>query len=179
MAPASRGARSDLETGDSFGPYRLEAELGEGGMGRVFRARRATDGGVVALKVLKGALLGDEQQARRFVHEARAAREVSHPHLLEVLDAGQVEGRRYLAMRYVEGRSLSEHLEAVGRLELREAARIVKQVASALDALHAAGLVHRDVKPSNVMLDAERGALLTDFGLAKGRDYTALTRARS
>lgn len=177
MAPALRGARGDLQAGDSFGPYHLEAELGEGGMGRVFLARREADGALVALKVLKGALLSDEQQARRFIREARAAREVVHAHLLEVLDAGQVDGRRYLAMRYVAGRSLAEHLEDVGALGLREAVKIVKHVASALDALHAAGLVHRDVKPSNVMLDAERGALLTDFGLAKGRDYTALTRA--
>src|SRR3712207_5299477 len=91
----------ELAVGDDFGPYRIEAILGEGGMGQVFQARREADGTLVALKVVKAALRRDEQSAARFAREARAAREVAHRHLVDVLDAGEVEGRRYVAMRYV------------------------------------------------------------------------------
>ena len=175
--PVSRtGQWRDLTIGETLGPYRLEAELGEGGMGRVFRARRDPDGAVVALKVLKGALAGEDAHARRFLREARAAREVAHRHLVELLDAGEADGRAYIAMRYVAGRSLGDRIQEEGPLPVADAVRIVAEVAAGLDALHAAGLVHRDVKPSNILLDDERGAMLTDFGLAKRRDYSALTR---
>ncbi len=163
-----------LQPGDAFGDYVVDEQLGEGGMGIVFRAIRE-DGAVVALKVLKPGLVADPNAARRFAREARAAGEVDHPHLIDVIEAGDVDGTGFLAMRYVPGRSLDDRIRDQGPLPLEDTTRIVAEIASALDALHAAGLVHRDVKPSNILLDAERGALLTDFGLAKRRDYSMLT----
>ena len=164
-----------LQPGEELGPYRLEDVLGEGGMGQVFRARRHDDGLVVALKVMKPSMTGKEQ-ARRFLREARAAGTVDHPNLVGVLDTGEADGRPYIAMRLVEGRSLDERIQAEGALPIGDTVRIVHHIARALDALHRADLVHRDIKPSNVMLDAETGACLTDFGLARGGDYSALTR---
>ncbi len=163
-----------LKPGDAFGEYVIDDQLGEGGMGIVFRAIRE-DGAVVALKVIKPGLVADERTARRFAREARAAGEVDHPHLIDVLDAGDVDGVGYLAMHYVPDKSLDDRIRADGPLSVADTTRIVSQIASALDALHAAELVHRDVKPSNILLDQERGALLTDFGLAKRRDYSMLT----
>ena len=173
MAPSEPDPRG-LKPGDAFGEYVIDGQLGEGGMGIVFRAIR-DDGALVALKVIKPGLVRDEKTARRFAREARAAGEVDHPHLIDVLDAGDIDGIGYLAMRYVPGKSLDDRIQAHGPLPVEDTTRIVAEIASALDALHAAGLVHRDVKPSNILLDEERGALLTDFGLAKRRDYSMLT----
>ena len=177
LAPC-RSAASPIparcKPGDAFGEYVIDGQLGEGGMGIVFRAIRE-DGDVVALKVIKPGLVADEKTARRFAREARAAGEVDHPHLIDVLDAGDIDGIGYLAMRYVAGKSLDDRIQANGPLPVEDTMRVVAEIASALDALHAAGLVHRDVKPSNILLDDERGALLTDFGLAKRRDYSMLT----
>jgi len=160
----------------TLGPYRLGAVLGEGTMGVVYKATRS-DGEVVALKVLKLALAEDETYRQRFRHEARAAQEVQHAHLIPVLDAGVADGRAYLAVAYVAGRSLAEQLQAEGPLAVIDVARIAAQLGAALDALHRRGLVHRDVKPANVMVAKDAGAALTDFGLAKGTGYTVLTRA--
>lgn len=160
----------------TLGPYRLGAVLGEGTMGVVYKATRS-DGEVVALKVLKLALAEDETYRQRFRHEARAAQEVQHAHLVPVLDAGVADGRAYLAVAYVAGRSLAEQLQAEGPLAVIDVARIAAQLGAALDALHRRGLVHRDVKPANVMVAKDAGAALTDFGLAKGTGYTVLTRA--
>jgi len=160
----------------TLGPYRLGAVLGEGTMGVVYKATRS-DGEVVALKVLKPALAEDETYRQRFRHEARAAQEVQHAHLVPVLDAGVADGRAYLAVAYVAGRSLAEQLQAEGPLAVIDVARIAAQLGAALDALHRRGLVHRDVKPANVMIAKDAGAALTDFGLAKGTGYTVLTRA--
>lgn len=160
----------------TLGPYRLGAVLGEGTMGVVYKATRS-DGEVVALKVLKPALAEDETYRQRFRHETRAAQEVQHPHLVPVLDAGVADGRAYLAVAYVAGRSLAEQLQAEGPLAVIDVVRIAAQLGAALDALHRRGLVHRDVKPANVMVAKDAGAALTDFGLAKGTGYTVLTRA--
>ena len=177
MAPSQPPSAPDLRAGDEFGGYRVEALLGEGGMGQVYRARSLADGTVVALKVMKRSLMGTDDHDRRFLREVRAAREIVHRHLVEVLDAGAVEGRRYLVMSYVPGRSLADRIDQGGALPVDDVLQIVAQVASGLDALHAAGLVHRDVKSSNILLDEARGAVLADFGLAKHRDYSLLTRA--
>jgi serine/threonine-protein kinase len=170
-------ARTALGPGDTLGAYRLEAPLGEGSAGIVFRARREPDGEVVALKVLRQELAGDLVQRRRFEREATVALELRHRHLVPVLDAGEAGSHLYLASAYVEGRSLAARLATGGPLTLDELLRLVAELASGLDALHRAGLVHRDVKPENVLLDREDRALLTDFGLAKGRAHTVLTRA--
>jgi serine/threonine protein kinase len=175
-SPAVAGRGGDLGPGDRIGSYLLEEVLGEGGMGIVFRAVRDGDGDVVALKVLRRELSHDETYRRRLIHEARAAGEVRHRRLVPVLDAGQDGDRSYLAVAFVSGRSLEQRIQDEGPLPLADMARLVAQVAGGLDALHQAELVHRDVKPSNVMLDQNRDASLTDFGLAKGRAYTVLTR---
>jgi serine/threonine-protein kinase len=167
---------SDLGSGDRLGPYRLEERLGEGGMGVVFRAVHEPDGVEVALKILRVEFSSDETFRRRFVHEARAAGEVRHKHLVPITDAGEVDGRPYLAVAYVEGRTLEDRLANDGQMPLEEIVKVVAHVASGLDALHTAGIVHRDVKPSNVIIDPTGSAKLTDFGLAKGRTYTVLTK---
>jgi serine/threonine protein kinase len=170
---------AELQPGDVFGPFRLDRVLGRGGMGIVFRATRLADGEVVALKVLRGELSGDAVFRRRFLHEARAAGSVTNRHLVPIVDAGEVDGHQYLAARCVDGISLEQRIRAEGALPVGDVVRMVAEIASGLDALHAAGLVHRDVKPANIMLDESRGALLTDFGLSKGRAYTVLTEPGS
>ena len=167
---------ADLETGQRLGAYRLEERLGEGGMGVVFRAVHEPEGDEVALKVLRAELSADETFRQRFVHEARAAGEVRHKHLVPITDAGEAEGRPYLAVAFVRGQTLEARLASVRPLPLPDMVRVVAHVASGLDALHAGGIVHRDVKPSNVMIDETGSASLTDFGLAKGRAYTVLTK---
>jgi serine/threonine protein kinase len=166
---------ADLETGARLGAYRLEERLGEGGMGVVFRAVREPEGEEVALKVLRAELSADETFRRRFVHEARAAGAVRHKHLVPITDAGEAAGRPYLAVEFVPGKTLEQTL-ASGPLPIPDMVRVVAHVASGLDALHNAGIVHRDVKPSNVILEESGSANLTDFGLAKGRAYTVLTK---
>ena len=169
-------ARPSLQPGDRVGPFRLEELLGEGAMGLVYRAVREPGGETVALKVLKRALSRDSIYRQRFLREAEVAKQVEHKHLVPVVEAGEDDGVNYLAMQYVEGGSLDERIEASGPLPLRESVRVTAEVASGLDALHREGLVHRDVKPSNIMLDRAGGAALTDFGLARGPAFTVLTK---
>ena len=171
----SAGPPADqLAAGDRLGPFRLEELLGAGGMGIVFRATRE-DGAEVALKVLREELAGDETFRRRFDHEARSASLVRSPHLVGVLDVGEAGGRYYLASELVHGRTLDERVREDGPLPLGDVTRVAGEVAAGLEALHAAGIVHRDVKASNVLLRDDVTALLTDFGLAKGEAYTVLT----
>jgi serine/threonine protein kinase len=163
-----------LEVGHRLGPYRIEARLGQGGMGIVFRALH-DDGRTVALKVLRDELGADEAFRRRLAREARAAAEVSHPNLATVLEAGEAGDRLYLAVRYVDGRSLAERLAAGGPLPVDELVRLAAEVGAGLDALHRRGIVHRDVKSANILLAADGTAVLGDFGLAKSRAWTVLT----
>jgi serine/threonine-protein kinase len=175
MSFMSEGAGHELQVGDQLGPYRLDELLGEGGMGLVFKATRESDGEVVALKVMRFELIEDPVFGRRFEQEARAAAEVSEPHLVPVLEAGQADGRRYLASKFIDGKTLDELLDE-GPLELADTAKYTQQVGAGLNALHEAGIVHRDLKPSNIIIDTSGTAMLTDFGLAKGRAYTVLTK---
>ena len=169
-------ARPGLQPGDSVGPFRLQQLLGEGAMGLVYRARREPEGDTVALKVLKRALSRDTIYRQRFLREAEVAKQVEDRHLVPVVEAGEDDGVHYLAMQYVDGGSLDDRIEANGPLAPREALRVSAEVAAGLDALHREGLVHRDVKPSNIMLDREGHAALTDFGLARGPAFTVLTK---
>jgi serine/threonine-protein kinase len=169
-----RDSPRELESGDEFAGYHLEALLGEGAMGLVFRAVR--NGDAVALKVLRRELGEDAVFVQRFGQEARAAGEVVHPSLVPILEAGEADGRPFLAVRYAEGGTLEERVERRGPLGLEEMVRLAGQLAGGLDALHEAGLVHRDVKASNVVFDADGNGMLTDFGLARGPAYTVLTR---
>ena len=163
-----------LRAGDRVGPYRLERYLGQGAVATVFKAVR-DDGRIVALKVLKEKLSADAVYQKRFVHEARAASEVQSHHLVPIVDAGEADGKHYLAQAFIPGRSLADRIEAESQVPLDDVLRIAAEVGAGLDALHAGGLVHRDIKPSNIMLDEAGSALLTDFGLAKGPAYTVLT----
>ena len=168
--------RSGPNEGDRLGGYLLEERLGEGGMGVVFRAVRESDGEVVAVKVLRVELAEDELYVQRFEREGRSASGLVHPHLVSVLDRGVDDGRRYLVTRYVEGASLDEVL-GQGVLTGGGVVRLASGIGSALDALHRTGLVHRDVKPSNIIVDTGGRSLLTDFGVARGEADTALTAA--
>lgn len=154
-----------------FGPYRLEELLGRGGMGEVYRAFHTEQERVVALKLLLPALSNDDVFRRRFLRESRLAARLTDPHVIPVHGWGEVDGRLYLDMRFVEGEDLSELLGRCGALPPARAVDIVEQVASALDAAHGMDLVHRDVKPSNVLLAASGGAdgfaYLADFGIAR------------
>ena len=171
----SGGTRRELEPGDKLGGYTLEESLGEGGMGLVFRAR-AEDGREVALKVLKIELAGDLVFQHRFRQEARAAAEVHDPHLVPIIEAAEADGRHYLAVDYVPGGSLGDRISESTTLGIAELVRVISEVAAGLDALHGAGIVHRDIKPHNILFSADGTAMLTDFGLAKGPAYTVLTR---
>ncbi|MDP9285019.1 MAG: serine/threonine protein kinase [Actinomycetota bacterium] len=163
----------DPRPGDRVGPYLLEDEIGRGSMGTVYRALR-DDGSRVALKVLPAGLAEDETFRRRFEREGRIASSLAHPNVVEVLESGVADGRGFLATRLVEGLSLAQRLEG-GPLPGPDVVRIVSEVAAALDVLHERGLVHRDVKPGNIMLNERGAAALTDFGLARSAADTVLT----
>lgn len=167
--------RRELAAGDVLGGYRLEEQLGEGGMGLVFRAVRESDGATVAIKVLKAAFVDDELYKQRFLHEGRAAMDVRHENLVPIFEAGEVDGRHFLAVAYVAGPTLQEHIKGEGPLPVDEIVHLASGLAAGLDALHEREIVHRDLKSSNVLL-ADRTAMLTDFGLAKGAGYTVLTK---
>jgi serine/threonine protein kinase len=167
----------ESEPGDRIGSYRIEARVGEGGAGIVYRAIREPDGGVVALKLLRAALAHDTILLRRFEHEIRAARAIRHANLVAVLDSGMLGERPYVVTRFMEGGSLATRIRHRGPLPPLEAATVISQVAAGLDALHEAGIVHRDVTPGNVLLEADGTAALADFGLARSPHDTALTKA--
>ena len=146
------------------GRYLLETELATGGVGTVFRARSRDTGERVAVKVLHPA--PDEETRRRFEQEARLGETFNHVNVVRVLDHGRHDGRDFLVMELVEGESLAD-LAATGAVELEDAVSIVREVARAVEALHRHGIIHRDVKPGNIMIDARGRAILTDFGFAK------------
>ncbi len=159
---------------EGIGPYALGRLLGEGATAHVFRAREA-GGPEVVVKVLKPEAAADRVARRRFLREARAASAISHRHLVPVLDVGESDGRPWLAMPFLAGGSLAGRLGS-GRLGLDETIRLAAELGAALDSLHDAGILHRDVKPSNVLFDEAGRAALADFGIATGRDFTVLTR---
>src|SRR4051794_8690695 len=150
--------------------YRVEALIGRGGMGDVYRAVDERLGRPVALKVLNDGVASDERYRARLLEESRRAASLDHPNVVPVYEAGEADGRLFLAMRYVPGTDLKALLRREGVLAPRRALAIAAQVADALDAAHRRGLVHRDVKPSNVLLDQADGrehAYLADFGLTQ------------
>jgi hypothetical protein len=168
-----------LAAGSVVAGYRVESRIGVGGMAMVFRARDESLGRTVALKVLAPTFADDTAFRERFIRESRAAAVVDHPHIIPVYGAGEFEGVLYIAMRFVAGGDLRALLQREGPLPPSRAAFLLSPLASALDAGHAAGLVHRDVKPANVLIDTSPGRpdhlYLSDFGLAKGNASTGLT----
>jgi hypothetical protein len=153
----------------AIGRYEVLAVLGEGGMGTVYKAHDPQLRRLVAVKVPRfdGPQTARAVALQRFLREAHAAAGVRHPHVCPIHDVGEHDGLPFVVMDYVEGRSLAERLEAGHFADCRAAAALVRQVADALDAVHARGLVHRDLKPGNILLDTGGRALLTDFGLAR------------
>jgi len=163
----------ELSPGDVFAGCRIEAVLGRGGMGVVYRALQLDLGRPVALKVIASDRAADPGFRERFQRESRLAASFDHPHVVPVHGAGEEDGELYIVMRYVRGSDLHQLVKREGRLAPERAAAIVAQVGSALDAAHAAGLVHRDVKPGNVLLAGggeEEHGYLSDFGLTRRID---------
>jgi serine/threonine protein kinase len=160
--------------GPRFGPYVLTAELGRGGMGVVYRAYDTVKGRTVALKVLVPELAADRLFRDRFRRESRRAARLSEPHIIPIHDYGQIDGQLFIDMRLVEGIDLETLLARDGALPPTAASWVVAQVASALDAAHAGGLVHRDVKPSNILITGHGQSMpfayLIDFGIARSVD---------
>ncbi len=161
--------------GTRFGPYELRSLIGTGGMGEVYRAYDTRKGRMVALKLLRPEMGADPGFQERFRRESRLAARLQEPHVIPVHDFGDIDGVLFIDMRLVEGRSLKDLLRERGALEPAQAASITAQVASALDAAHADGLVHRDVKPENVLLTPDNFAYLVDFGIAYAGGDPSLT----
>ncbi|MHA7652359.1 serine/threonine-protein kinase [Mycobacterium sp. ML4] len=161
----------------SFGRYQLQGLLGRGGMGQVYRAYDTQTDRVVAIKVLPPNLVEDKEFEHRFRREARTAASLNDPHVVPIHSFGEIDGRLYVDMRLVEGRDLSRFIaENGGRLSAEQTVAIIEQVAAALDSAHRAGLVHRDVKPSNILVaNARNFVYLIDFGIARATTDTALT----
>jgi Protein kinase domain len=162
--------------------YRIEARVGRGGMGEVYRAEQLNLGRKVALKILRPDLAADDGFRRRFLRESRIAAGIDHPNIIPIYEAGEDDGLLYIAMRYVEGLDLATVLDREGRIGLARTMAILSQVGHALDAAHARGLVHRDVKPANILLAPAAGGAsehcyLCDFGLIKEMDATGTLTA--
>jgi serine/threonine-protein kinase len=160
--------------GTPFGRYRLVELLGSGGMGEVWRAYDTGTDRVVALKVLPPHLAQDPAFEQRFRREAHAAARLHNPHIVPIHDYGEIDGRLFVDMRLIEGRDLQAVLTD-GPLEPAKAVAVVEQVAGALQSAHKAGLIHRDVKPPNILLDEDDYAYLIDFGIARAAAETRLT----
>lgn len=155
--------------------YALEQKIGEGGMARVYRGRDLRLDRRVAIKVLHPQYASDPGFLRRFQHEAQAAAGLNHPGIVDVFDVGQDGDIQYIVMEYVDGSDLKTLLLRNGALPVDDAVQIAEQVASALDAAHHAGLVHRDIKPQNIIITPEGRAVVTDFGIAKSQLSTSVT----
>src|SRR5215469_15562853 len=154
-----------LTSGIKLGPYEITAPLGAGGMGEVYRARDNRLGRDVAIKVLPAHFCSDPVRRQRFEREARTISRLNHPHICVLYDVGQQDGIEYLVMECVEGETLEKRLEK-GPLPVEQVVKIGAEVADALDKAHRSGVVHRDLKPGNIMLTST-GTKLLDFGLAK------------
>jgi serine/threonine protein kinase len=171
------GGSAQLAAGSEFDGFRIEQTLGHGGMGIVYLATEVRLDRLVALKVIRPELAGEESFRARFRSETLTAASVEHPRVVAVFGAGERDGLLYVAMRYVPGRDLGRLISADGPVAPEDAAELIAQVADGLDAVHTAGLVHRDVKPANVIVEGDPAdggaAFLTDFGLAKAMASTA------
>jgi serine/threonine-protein kinase len=177
--PAAAGFPS-LEPGSDLGPrYRIESMLGEGGMGAVYKAYDRELNRTVALKLLRPGLMTDASALQRFKQELLLASKISHKNILRIHDLADVSGLKFISMAFVEGDDLHGVLRKAGRLPLDRAIEITKQLCAALEAAHAEGVVHRDLKPHNVLLDASGNAYVSDFGLAKSLEAgtVGMTRA--
>ena len=154
-----------LQPGTTLGPYEIQAPLGAGGMGEVYKARDTRLDRTVAIKVLLAHVADDPDRRQRFEREAKTISSLNHPHICTLYDIGQQDGIDYLVMEYLEGETLAQRLTK-GALPLDQALRYAIEIADALDKAHRKGITHRDLKPGNVMI-TKAGTKLLDFGLAK------------
>ncbi|MCP4642882.1 MAG: serine/threonine protein kinase [bacterium] len=170
-------AEDVIAAGTRIAQYEVVRQVGRGGMGTVYEARDLTLGRRAALKVLPTAQADTPESVQRFLREARAAAALNHPNILHVYGVGQAAGVYYIAMEYAEGQPLHAVIAARGQLPLQHALAIARDVAEALGAAHDAGIVHRDIKPHNIIVDRHGRAKVMDFGLAKAlADRTAITQ---
>ncbi len=165
-APGAAQLIGGGRAGRSFGDFELLEQIGQGGMGVVYRARQRTLGRTVALKMILRGEAASPQLKARFQAEARAVAQLDHPGIVQVYEAGEAEGQLYFAMQYIAGQTLAARLEH-GLLAPREAALLLAEVAEAVDFAHRRGVLHRDLKPSNILLDGANRPRITDFGLAR------------
>jgi eukaryotic-like serine/threonine-protein kinase len=157
------------------GRYRLDAQIGAGGMSTVYLATDQTLERRVAIKLMHREIASDSDQLERFRREARAVAQLSHPHIVGVIDAGEDAGRPYIVFEHVEGETLKDRIRRMGRLPMDEAIAYAIEIARALGCAHSHQIVHRDVKPQNVLIDEEGSAKVTDFGIARTLDQDGLT----
>src|SRR5713226_413735 len=170
---------ASIHTGTDFGPrYHVESLLGSGGMGKVYKARDRELDRTVAIKVLRPDLMTDAQAMQRFKHELLLASSISHPNILRIHDLGEYNAVKFISMAYVDGGDLTQALRKEGRLPLERVLNIMKQLAAALGAAHGVNVVHRDLKPQNILLGSGDHVYVTDFGIAKTleSDRTSVTR---
>jgi serine/threonine protein kinase len=163
----------------AFGRYRLVELIGQGSMGQVYRAHDTVIGRDVAVKILPVELGSVQGYRERFRREAHTAARLTEPHIIPIHDTGEIDGRLYLVMPVIDGEDLSHLLKRDGAIPPPRAVEVIDQLAAALDTAHAAGLVHRDVKPSNALVTARDFVYLIDFGIAHDAAGTKLTQAGS
>jgi serine/threonine protein kinase len=164
---------------DVLGRYQVEDVLGGGGMALVYRARDEELDRPVAIKLLADNLAADEAFRKRFLREARLAAQLAHPNVVQVYDSGEADGRPYIVMEYVEGETLAELLSRRGRVPPAEAVELALQVCSGLEHAHRAGLIHRDIKPQNLLIRGDGTVKIVDFGIARSARGTRLTETGS
>lgn len=159
------------------GRYRLDAQIGTGGMSTVYRATDAVLERNVAVKLMHREFAEDSDQLERFRREARAVAQLSHPHVVSVIDAGEDDGHPYIVFEYVDGETLKKRVRRLGRLPVDQGVAYAIEIARALGSAHARGIVHRDIKPQNVLIGPDGSAKVTDFGIARSLDDDGLTAA--
>lgn len=158
------------------GEYEILGRISEGGMATVYSARRISDGRVIALKVLREQYSSDAEFVERFQREAKAVSELSHPHMVRVLGSGQDDGVHFIAMEFVEGEDLKRLIRRERRLSWQRASEIAAQVCEALEYAHAHGIIHRDIKPQNILLTKDGQVKVTDFGIARAMSSATITQ---
>src|SRR5689334_1719823 len=163
--------------GQSLGQYQILGEIAKGGMSTVYRARQSSMNREVAIKILPASFTHDTTFIDRFYREVDIIARLQHPHILPVYDFGQFNDMPYIVMAYLSGGTLTDKIKHQGAMELSEVVRITKEIADALDYAHSKGIIHRDFKPGNVLLDEQANTYLADFGLAKlSESNTQITR---
>src|SRR5271156_1385357 len=169
-----------LAPGSDFGPrYRIEALLGQGGMGRVYKAYDKDIDRTVAIKVVREGFVGNEDSLKRFKQELNLARKISHKHILRIHDMGSVGETRFISMAYVDGQDLHQIIKDNPQMTIERVVHFARQLAEALAAAHAEGVVHRDLKPQNILVDKDDQIYVSDFGLAKSFEEGAVSLTKT